>query len=151
MDQPRIRLAAIEDSDGITVLLHPPEPGGANDLAAMAAAEVAVRNCIDEPGSDIFVAEAAGKVVGYAAVHWIPFPMLHGREGYISDLLIAPEWRGYGFGGRLVLAVEIRARELGCVRLMLNNRIAGESFGRGFFRKAGFLQRTDFANFVKSL
>lgn len=48
-------------------------------------------------------------------------------------------------------AVEVRANEMRCERLMLNNRVAAESFERGFFVKAGFHQRTDFANFVKPL
>ena len=115
------------------------------------AAGAAVTECIGQPGHEIIVASAEEEVVAYVAVHWVPFPMLGGREAYVSDLLVRADWRGRGLGNRLMEAVEARAREKGCERLMLNNRVAAESFERGFFSKAGFRQRTDFANFVKPL
>jgi len=124
------------------------ERGGSIDSDAV---ETTVLSCLDDPGSEILVAEAEGVVVGYVAVHWIPFPMLGGIEGYISDLIVASDLRGTGLGGRLIGEVERRARELGCVRLMLNNRLSAESYRRGFFGKSGFLERDDFASFVKRL
>ncbi|MYK34394.1 MAG: GNAT family N-acetyltransferase, partial [Chloroflexi bacterium] len=115
------------------------------------AAAAAAEECIGQPGHEIILAVAEDQVGAYVAVHWVPFPMLGGREGYVSDLIVGADWRGHGLGNRLMEAVEARAGEMGCERLMLNNRIAAESFERGFFAKAGFRQRTDFANFVKPL
>ena len=145
-----LRAAQASDVDGIrdlvTALAH--ERDGTSDGDAVGAAAAA---CIGESGHEILVAVVAGEVVAYVAVHWVPFPMLGGREAYVSDLLVRADWRGRGLGNRLIDAVESRANAMGCERLMLNNRVAAESFERGFFAKAGFRHRTDFANFVKPL
>ena len=77
--------------------------------------------------------------------------MLYGTEGYLSDLLVTQSARGQGVGQLLLAQVEARAQELGCVRLMLNNARTAESFARGFYPKQGYRERTEFANFVKSL
>ncbi|MXY60412.1 MAG: GNAT family N-acetyltransferase [Chloroflexi bacterium] len=145
-----LRAAQASDVDGIRGLVAElaDERGGKSDAEAAAAA---AEECIGQPGHEIIVAVAGGKAIAYVAVHWVPFPMLGGREAYVSDLIVGADWRGHGLGNRLIEAVEARAGEMGCERLMLNNRIAAESFERGFFAKAGFRQRTDFANFVKPL
>lgn len=150
MEGVTLRAAQATDVHGIRRLVAAlaDERGGTSDAEAVAAA---AGECIGQPGHEIVVAVATGEVVAYVAVHWIPFPMLAGREAYVSDLIVGADWRGYGLGNRLMEAVEARANEMGCERLMLNNRIAAESFERGFFTKAGFRQRTDFANFVKPL
>jgi len=111
----------------------------------------AVRSCLTSPGSGLYVAARGGKVDGFIVVHWIPFPMLAGSEAYISDLIVERIQRGRGIGRRLVAVVESEARGRGCVRLMLNNRVAAESFKRAFYSKLGFRARDDFANLVKPL
>jgi len=110
-----------------------------------------VASAVSQPGCDVFVAESGDAIVGFIVVHWVPFPMLAGTEAYISDLIVAAELRGGGIGRKLVDAVEEAARDRGCVRLMLNNRIAAQSFQRGFYPKLGYRHREDFANFVKAL
>jgi GNAT superfamily N-acetyltransferase len=115
------------------------------------AVERVVRLCTQSPECDVLVAEAHGRILGYVIVHWIPFPMLGGVEGYISDLLVGSAGRGAGVGSRLIAKVEATARDKGCVRLMLNNRIAAESFKREFYPKHGFQRRDEFANMIKML
>jgi ribosomal protein S18 acetylase RimI-like enzyme len=110
-----------------------------------------VASAVSQPTCGVFVAETGDAVVGFIVVHWVPFPMLAGTEAYISDLVVAAELRGVGIGRNLVDAVEEAARARGCVRLMLNNRIAAKSFQRGFYPKIGYRHREDFANFVKAL
>ncbi len=107
--------------------------------------------CGESPGHDLIVAERAGEAVGYLALHRIPFPMLAGSEGYVSDLLVRSSLRGAGIGKSLLAEAERRARQSGCVRLMLNNRLAAESYARGFFVAVGFRERRSFASFVKPL
>ena len=150
MEGVTLRAAQASDADGIKDLVTAlaDERGGTSDAEAVAAA---AEECIGQPGHEIIVASSGAEVVAYVAVHWVPFPMLGGREAYVSDLIVRADWRGRGLGNRLMEAVEARANEMGCERLMLNNRVAAESFERGFFAKAGFRQRTDFANFVKPL
>ena len=150
MEDITLRAAQPSDTDGIRdlVVALALERGGRSD--AEAVGEVA-NECIGQSGHEIIVAAVGREVVAYVAVHWVPFPMLGGREAYVSDLLVRADWRGHGLGNRLMEAVEEQASEVGCQRLMLNNRVDAESFERGFFAKAGFRQRTDFANFVKPL
>ncbi len=149
MEDVTVRVAQATDVDGIGKLVSAlaQERGGTSDADAVGGAAA---ECISQPGHEVIVAVAA-EVVAYVAVHWVPFPMLGGKEAYVSDLIVRTDWRGHGLGNRLMEAVEARANEAGCERLMLNNRVAAESFERGFFTKAGFRQRTDFANFVKPL
>jgi GNAT superfamily N-acetyltransferase len=97
------------------------------------------------------VAEVQAQVLGYVVVHWIPFPMIGGTEGYVSDLIVERDARGAGVGSRLIARIEALARERGCHRLMLNNRVTSESFRREFYPKRGFRRRDDFAGFVKTL
>ena len=115
------------------------------------SAAEAVRSCLASPGSGVYVAARGGEVDGFIVVHWIPFPLLAGTEAYISDLIVERSQRGQGTGRRLVAVVESEARDRGCVRLMLNNRVAAESFKRGFYAKLGFRAREEFSNLVKLL
>jgi GNAT superfamily N-acetyltransferase len=128
------------------------ERGEIDESEAEAASVLqAISQCRESPGHDLIVAERAGEAVGYLALHRIPFPMLAGSEGYVSDLLVRSSLRGSGIGKALLAEAERRARQSGCVRLMLNNRVAAESYARGFFVAVGFRERRSFASFVKPL
>jgi GNAT superfamily N-acetyltransferase len=54
----------------------------------------------------VLVAERGdGHVVGYIDAHWFP-NLLHGHEGYISELFIHPAETGRGIGGQLLAAIK---------------------------------------------
>jgi GNAT superfamily N-acetyltransferase len=147
----RIRPANGRDCPAIADLvsdLRAEERGLPADRALILAT---VESAVSQSASCVFVAESGAAMVGMAVVHWVPFPMLAGMEAYVSDLIVAAAARGAGIGRGLVEAVEQEARKRGCVRLMLNNRMAATSFQRGFYAKLGYRQRGDFANFVKTL
>jgi len=146
-----IRPAQERDGEGIVDLiaeLRRDDNGVEIDRGAVGAV---VRAALADAATTVFVAELAAAVTGFIVVHWLPFPMLAGTEAYISDLIVARDQRGHGAGRRLVEAVEDEARRRGCVRLMLNNRKAAESFQRAFYPKLGYRLRDDFGNFVKPL
>ena len=108
--------------------------------------------CLDDDSHSVLVGEGAkGAVLGYVAVHWLPYLMLPGPEGYISELFVAESARGAGLGTKLLEAVKDMAAGLGCSRLMLVNRKTRESYARGFYRKLGWEEREEFANFVLHL
>jgi len=149
----------------LNIQIRPAEPGDTGAIVAILEELAREDNCtsfdadrvgklireyVDATERTIYVADRGG-VAGYAAVHWIPFPMLGGWEGYISDLVVGSAGRGSGIGSRLLAVVEDRAGDLGCRRLMLNNRITSESYQREFYAKHGFQRRDKFANFVKIL
>jgi ribosomal protein S18 acetylase RimI-like enzyme len=149
MKTPSVRDATSADTDAVVGILR--EFHEERAIVPVHAARDAVQACIDHDDRDLIVAEIDGMVIGYTVVHWVPFPMVQGREAYVSDLLVRREWRDQGLGSLLLAEVEERARARRCPRVMLNNRRAAESFKRGFFSKAGFREREDFANFVKTL
>jgi ribosomal protein S18 acetylase RimI-like enzyme len=147
----RIRRANESDCEAIADLianLRLEEHGLAVDRVPILST---LMSAVSQPACGVFVAESGDAIAGFILVHWVPFPMLGGTEGYISDLIVAAEVRGAGIGRTLLHAVEDEARNRGCVRLMLNNRIAAKSFQRGFYPKSGYRHREDFANFVKVL
>ena len=92
----------------------------------------------------------SNKIVGYIIMHIINFPMLCGKELYISDLFVDNKERGKGVGKKLLSFAENIAVKNACERLMLNNPKEYESYKRSFYKKLGFVERIEFANFVKS-
>ena len=92
-----------------------------------------------------------GSVAGYINAHLCRFPLIGGVECYISDLLVAGEYRGLSVGRQLISAAEFAAVKQGAVRLMLNNGTDSDSYRRSFYAKNGFSERAGYANFVKVL
>ena len=76
---------------------------------------------------------------------------LKGPEGYVSELFIAGSERGKGVGSKLLEAVKEEATKRGCARLMLLNLKNRESYQRGFYKKQGWIEREEVANFVLRL
>jgi ribosomal protein S18 acetylase RimI-like enzyme len=91
------------------------------------------------------------KITGFINFHEILFPMITGKEFYISDLLIDENERGKNIGRKLVEEVEKIAKKDGIKRLMLNNLKESESYSRGFYNKIGFKERNNCSNFVKEI
>jgi len=105
-----------------------------------------------ENSHSIFVAQnSAGEIVGYGAVHWLPYLILTGPEGYISELFIREAYRGQGIGSQLLRVIKVEAQQRGCSRLMLLNRRQRESYQRQFYAKQGWAEREEMANFVYPL
>ncbi len=86
--------------------------------------------------------------MGYGTVHWMPTLFLSGPEGYVSELFVEETARGQGAGTELIRAVQAEAKERGCSRLVVLNNRQRESYKRGFYRKCGWEERLDAANFV---
>ncbi|MBN1649193.1 MAG: GNAT family N-acetyltransferase [Spirochaetales bacterium] len=99
----------------------------------------------------MYVAVEGKRVVGFINAHHCLFPLLFSSEMYVSDLVVDEKSRGLGAGGRLLEAIEKKAREFGCIRLMLNNQKTIESYKREFYKKHGFEERVHMANFIKAL
>ncbi|MFZ6027018.1 MAG: GNAT family N-acetyltransferase [Chloroflexota bacterium] len=108
--------------------------------------------CLADDSHTVYVAEdGGGQIAGYVSVHWLPYLILAGPEGYVSELFIAGHARGRGIGAKLLDAAEDEARRRGCARLMLLNMRQRESYRRGFYAKHGWEERPDAANFIRKL
>jgi GNAT superfamily N-acetyltransferase len=108
--------------------------------------------CLADDSHLVLVAQnPAGEILGYVAVHWLPYLFLPGPEGYVSELFVCQQARSQGVGGRLLEEVKAEARRRGCWRLMLVNMRQRESYQRGFYARHGWQERPAAANFVLNL
>jgi len=108
--------------------------------------------CQADNSHSVFVAlDTAKEIVGYCAVHWLPYLLLSGPEGYVSELFLREPSRGLGIGGQLLETVKAEAKERGCSRLMLLNLRNRESYKRSFYKKQGWEERQEAANFILNM
>ena len=147
----RVRRASDADVGGVVDVLIALAAEESRDAVPRERLAALVTANLASPTHAVFVAVDGERVVGYVAVHWIPFALMGGWEAYVSDLVVDGRARGGQVGSRLLAAVEAEARQRGCTRVMLNNRMASQAFARGFYPTRGFVQRTEWANFVKRL
>ncbi|MDM7999363.1 MAG: GNAT family N-acetyltransferase [Dehalococcoidia bacterium] len=152
----KIRLAERGDVRGIAAILRELGWFTVIDSEAPEQTETRIhehlRQCLTDDSHTVLVAEAAGgSILGYTAVHWLPYLMLPGSDGYVSELFVTDSARGGGVGTSLLEAVKTVAMRRGCYRLMLVNRKTRESYRRGFYHKLGWEERAEFANFVLHL
>jgi GNAT superfamily N-acetyltransferase len=114
--------------------------------------DLAFRKIMKKRGSFPMVyIDGDGDPAGYILYHIHDYPIIMGKEAYISDLLVRTDKRGAGIGSALLAHAERHAQRSGCTRLMLNNPKEGASYKRDFYRKHGYTERNNFANFVKVL
>lgn len=111
-----------------------------------------VAQWIDDPNYWLFVAaEADGKLAGYCVLHRVPFLLIGGYEGYVTELFLRSGVRGGGIGAKLLdMAVET-ARAEGFKRIRLINMKTRDSYKRGFYAKQGWRERTEAADFMLDL
>ena len=149
----KIRQAIKGDAAAIAQILH--EMGWFSNLASESSAQTVARIerfLPDGPAAahhSVYVAESDEvEVVGYTAVHWLPYFFMTGPEGHVSELFVSAASRGQGIGGQLLAAVQAEAQARGCARLSLLNGRHRESFQRQFYEKMGWEERPLMANFV---
>lgn len=148
-----IRPATAGDVGAISTILR--ELGWFNHVNKESPADTKARIaqhlelCNSDESHTVFVAENQnGEVIGYIAVHWLPYLILAGSEGYISELFVRESDRGKGVGRKLLEVVNEQAIKRGCTRLMLVNGRNRESYKRGFYQKLGWKERQEVTNFV---
>jgi len=107
--------------------------------------------CLADDSHSVFVAQQDEQIIGYGLVHWLPYLILRGPEGYISELFVGDESRGAGVGALLLDEMRREAIHRGCFRLSLLNRNSRPSYLRNFYPKNGFVERPDMVNFILPL
>ena len=90
-------------------------------------------------------------VIGYVAMHFVPYLIFRGEEGYLTELFVMSSHRDRGIGSMLLDAAVNEARNRGCKRLHLINSMARDSYKRGFYSKRGWQERDYRASFVLDL
>lgn len=117
--KPIIRLATRDDLDGLLRCARAFHAEDGHPLPA--AGEAALTALLDSnsPHGRVVVLDVAGEIAGYAALCFGYSIEFGGRDAFVDDLYVTPEWRGKKFGGRLMRAVEELARDSGCRALHL--------------------------------
>ncbi len=154
MSKIKIRTARVADAEDMARILR--ELGWSETRNALKLDEVSkpieelIRHANkDQVGHTVLVAGAEeGKVVGFTSVHWVPFIMLGGFEGYVSDVFVSPRASGKGAGKLLVQKIMDEGKNRGCMRLMVTNGKDKPSYKWGFYKKLGWAERPNVANFV---
>ena len=151
-----IRKAKVEDAEGIVeVLQKAGKPVYSVPTPYVATTEkvaMHIRMCNAAKCHTIYVAENDFcQIVGYVGAHWLPYLFQNGPEGYLSELFIREEYRGQGIGTKLLETVKTEAKKRGCSRLLLLNSRKRESYQRSFYKKHGWTEREEAANFVYNL
>lgn len=103
---------------------------------------------INNPQKVVFVAEDAGKLVGFASfsvrdVIRYPKPIAE-----LDELFVSPDYRNNGIGKLLLEAVEKKSREPGCYRIFIESHYDHKSAHK-------FYESLDYTNygyhFIKNL
>ena len=85
----------------------------------VAATEEGLREALsgDRPAVEAVIAYVGEEPVGFA-LFFHNFSPFEGHQGlYLEDLYVRPEWRGHGFGRRLLVYLARVARQRGCPRM----------------------------------
>ena len=106
---------------------------------------------LDEPNNLFVIVNDEDAAIGYINFHILNFPLISGKELYISELIVHEGERSKNLGTKLINFAIDRARELSCERVMLNNSMESISYKRNFYKNLGFSQRDTMANFVLKL
>lgn len=151
-----IREAAESDAQGIAAVLHDIKElhSVTNCTTEQTCTRVArgLATAVPSPSSVVLVAVADdGTLVGYCAVHWVPFLFFDGPEGYVTELFVRQSDRSAGAGTALLDEVRRRAELRDCSRLSLLNGRNGEAYQRGFYAKRQWQERERMANFILPL
>jgi N-acetylglutamate synthase-like GNAT family acetyltransferase len=151
-----IRRARIEDVPAIANILRGLETFAHINAEPPAATEQRISHhfklCAANDSHSIYVAELSnGTIAGYAAVHWLPYLLLTGPEGYVSELFVRNSEQGRGIGTQLLNTIKKEGKKRGCSRLSLLNMRNRESYQRGYYRKVGWEERENAANFILPL
>ncbi len=148
-----IRPAKPTDATAIAAIVKEidwlPRPAGESEEGLVARVGRHLGLCQAGDSHTVLVAEDHRcQVLGYLAVHWLPYLIFPGPEGFVSDLFVAGRARGMGIGRALLQAATTQAVQRGCWRLMLLNGRNREAYQRGFYAKQGWTERPGVANFV---
>ena len=151
-----IRTARLEDAPAMARIIH--DLGWWPEITAQTVSQVAAAiqdrlgQCLQSDSQSVFaIDDGAGRLLGYAAVHWRWYMFLDGREGYVSELFVQAEARGQGLGKMLLQAIEAEAIKRNCRRLLLINGRKKESYRRRFYAKHGWREMTGVAAFQRPL
>jgi GNAT superfamily N-acetyltransferase len=132
----RVRLATPADLDALLSLYVQLSRGNAGTDRAEAAE--AFEQMLHRAGLSVFVAEAAGAVVGTATLVVVP-NLTHGAQPWaqLENMVVAESARGTGVGATLLRYAVQAAWDAGCYKVQLQSDNARSGAHR-FYEREGF-------------
>lgn len=107
----------------------------ANANLSEAAMQAVAQRFREGVGLEVLVAEADGQVIGFVALSFSQ--TLTGPRAWIDDIAVEPGYRRQGIGAALLEAAVRRARQRGCVYLLVDTA-KGNPPARAFYQAYGF-------------
>jgi ribosomal protein S18 acetylase RimI-like enzyme len=77
-----------------------------------------MRRLVQSPHAATWIAEADGKMAGFAIVEWTQ--EIGGVSAYVQTIEVAPDWRNRGTGRELLLRIEASAGSAGAQTIWLH-------------------------------
>ncbi|MCC6946526.1 MAG: GNAT family N-acetyltransferase [Bradyrhizobiaceae bacterium] len=143
--EPVVRLATSDDLDGLLRCARAFHAEDGHPLPSEGEAALAALLDANSPYGRAFILEVEGGVAGYAVLCFGYSVEFGGRDAFVDDLYVAPEWRGKNLGDRLMRVLEELARESGCHALHLEvftgNRMAGWYKSLGFESRGNLMSK----------
>lgn len=83
----------------------------------IATEEILMKSLFEEKSAHVVIGEQGNHTVGYA-LYFYNFSTFLGKKGlYLEDLFVRPEYRGHGYGKKLLLHLVNIAKERNCGRM----------------------------------
>lgn len=102
------------------------------------AQEKGLRLIIDDPRTgDILIMRENGQAAGMVNLLYTVSTAMGGKVAVLEDMVISPEHRNGGTGGRLLKAAVEHAKKQGCLRITLLTDTVNEKAQR-FYERHGF-------------
>lgn len=101
-----------------------------------------------KPEYVLFVAEIAGKLIGFISIHIYQYPHLKDSLSRITALCVDADYRSFGIGGKLLAYAEEYIKSCGCKIIELTSGLQREDAHR-FYEKYGYKEKRK--RFVKDL
>ncbi len=136
-----IRKATPDDEAAILSLIHElfEPPGGVPAGYTDDRAREGIRYALDNPDSDILLAEDSGAIVGLASVYKDYRSIRDGWRCWLQDLVVTSDKRSTGVGASLLAAAADWARDHGCTHVDLASGLARKDAHR-FYEREGMLK-----------
>jgi GNAT superfamily N-acetyltransferase len=133
-----IRVAGIQDVAAVAGLLSDLFEQEADFTPELARQARGVRQIIEHPEiGQIFVLELDHQIVGSVSLLYTVSTALGGRVAWLEDFIIAANFRGRGYGTRLLQEVLEQARAQQCLRVQLLTD-KDNTKAQAIYRRAGF-------------
>lgn len=97
---------------------------------------------LNDPQSCVVVAEGDGVLIGYVSGSVRTAFYAAGTTAWVDEILVVPDWRRHGVGGRLMNAFETWSADNGSVSVALATRGAAKFYEQlGYESRAGYFKK----------